>query len=128
MTFEQVATPMHDQVDVENQSGPDDEVLPPIPAAEVLRAEFMEAMGIGADDLAHFIAEEPAIIEPILNREIGLSNDLAHRLGNTFGLGEAFWAEMRNKYGSEQVAFNELKDELLQDYETGVKQDSKAPS
>lgn len=128
MTFEQIATPMHDQVDVENQSVPDDEVLPPIPAAEVLRAEFIEAMGIGADDLAHFIAEEPAIIEQILNREIGLSNELAQLLGNTFGLGEAFWTEMRAKYGSEQVAFDELKDELLQDYETGIKQNGEAPS
>ncbi len=128
MTFEQIATPMHDHVDMENQSAPDDEVLPPIPAAEVLRAEFIEAMGIGADDLAHFIASEPAIIEQILNREIGLSNDLAQRLGNTFGLGETFWTEMRAKYGSEQVAFDELKDELLQDYETGIKQNSKAPS
>ncbi len=121
MTFEQTTTPIYDQMDVEDQSVLGDEVLPPIPAAEVLRTEFMEPMGVDAEDLAHFIAAEPAIIKQILNRDIGLSSELAQRLGNTFGLGDAFWTEMRTKYGSEQVAFSELKDELLQDYETGTK-------
>ncbi len=99
----------------------DDEVLPPIHAGEVLRTEFIEPMGVTAVDLTCMIAVKPTLIEKILNREEGISGDLALRLNNRFGIGTEFWISLQNKYESEHTPFRDLKDELLQDYETGAK-------
>ena len=112
---------MNDKTEVDISPAPDDEVLPPIHAGEVLRTEFIEPMGVNAVDLACMIAVKPALIEKILNREEGISGDLAQRLNNQFGIGTEFWVGMQDKYASEQIAFKDMKNELIQDYETGAK-------
>ena len=112
---------MNDETEANTFAGPEDEVLPPMHAGDVLRTEFIEPMGVNAVDLACMIAVKPALIEKILNREEGISGDLAQRLNNRFGIGTEFWAGMQSKYASDQIAFKDLKNELLQDYETGAK-------
>lgn len=112
---------MDQQINIDQSSALDDEVLPPIHAGDVLRTEFIEPMGVSAIDLACMIAVKPALIEKILNREEGISGDLAQRLNDRFGIGADFWVDMQAKYATDQLAFKDLKNELLQDYETGAK-------
>lgn len=112
---------MDQHINIDRIEAFDDEVLPPIHAGEVLRTEFIEPMGVTAIDLACMVAVNPALIEQILNREEGISGDLAQRLTNRFGMGADFWIAMQKKYETEHVPFEDLKDKLLQDYETGTK-------
>lgn len=112
---------MDQQINIDQVSAFDEEVLPPIHAGDVLRTEFIEPMGVSAVDLACMVAVKPEMIERILNREDGISADLAQRLSNRFGIGDDFWKAMQEKYASEHIAFKDLQDELLQDYKTGTK-------
>lgn len=112
---------MDQQINIEQFSAFDEEVLPPIHAGDVLRTEFIEPMGVSAVDLACMIAVKPELVEKILNREEGISGDLAQRLNNRFGIGAEFWIGLQEKYATDHIAFTDLKDELLQDYETGAK-------
>jgi len=114
---------MEHQLNIEETSASaiDEEILPPIHAGDVLRTEFIEPMGVNATDLACMIAVDPALIEKILIREEGISSDLAQRLNDRFGVGADFWNDMQTKYATDPIAFKDLKDELLQDYETGSK-------
>ncbi|MEM7291462.1 MAG: hypothetical protein AAF412_13995, partial [Pseudomonadota bacterium] len=81
----------------------------------------IEPMGVSAVDLACMVAVEPSLIESILDRQEGISGELAQRLSDRFGVGVEFWEGMQSKYAADQIAFKDLKDELLQDYETGAK-------
>lgn len=113
---------MDQQITIDDASVFEDEVLPPISAGDVIRSEFIEPMGVSAVDLACMLAVKPTLIERILNREEGISGELAQRLSDRFGVGAEFWEGMQSKYATDQIAFKDLKDELLQDYETGAKQ------
>jgi antitoxin HigA-1 len=67
-----------------------------VPPGEILKAEFMEPMGISAYALAkalHF----PGIYEVVRGAR-AISADTALRLGKYFGLPAQFWLNLQNDY------------------------------
>ena len=63
---------------------------------EVLRAEFMEPMGITAYQLAKAV-HSPGIYE-VVREQRAVSADLALRLGKYFGMSPQFWMNLQSDY------------------------------
>lgn len=63
---------------------------------EILKAEFMEPMGVSAYALAKAL-DFPGIYE-VVRGERAISADTAIRLGKYFGLPAQFWLNLQNDY------------------------------
>ncbi len=66
---------------------------------EILKAEFMDPMGVSAYALAKALAF-PGIYE-VVRGERAISADTAIRLGKYFGLPAQFWLNLQNDYDLE---------------------------
>ncbi|MGO9086363.1 MAG: HigA family addiction module antitoxin [Candidatus Sulfotelmatobacter sp.] len=63
---------------------------------EILKAEFMEPMGVSAYALAKAL-DFPGIYD-VVRGERAISADTAIRLGKYFGLAAQFWLNLQNDY------------------------------
>jgi addiction module HigA family antidote len=63
---------------------------------EILKAEFMEPLGVSAYALAKVLGF-PGIYE-VIRGDRGISADTAIRLGKYFGMPAQFWLNLQNDY------------------------------
>lgn len=75
---------------------------------EILKAEFMEPMGISAYQLAKAL-NFPGIYE-VVRGERAISADTAIRLGKYFGLPAQFWLNLQNDYDLRMARRNRIEE------------------
>ncbi|HYD98458.1 MAG TPA: HigA family addiction module antitoxin [Alphaproteobacteria bacterium] len=86
--------------------------IAPIHPGEILRAEFLEPMGVSAYRLAKDIGVPQTRIGEILAGRRAVSADTALRLSRYFGLSERFWINLQAAYDLE-TAKDRLGSRLL---------------
>ena len=70
---------------------------------EILREEFLEPMGVSADELAKRLhVPAPRVNDIVLERR-GISADTAVRLSRFFGTTEQFWLNLQGAYEISRV-------------------------
>ncbi|TRX60654.1 HigA family addiction module antidote protein [Fulvivirga sp. M361] len=70
---------------------------------EVLKEEFLEPMGITAYRLAKSIEVQQIQISRIIKGELGISADMATRLGKFFGNSAEFWMNLNRNHELRKV-------------------------
>ena len=81
--------------------------LRPIHPGEVLRLDFLEALGISQYRLSHDISVPPRRINEIVHGTRRITADTALRLARYFGTSERFWMYLQVRFDLE-----EQKDQL----------------
>lgn len=76
--------------------------LAPIHPGEVLRADFLEPLGISQYRLAHDISVPPRRINEIVHGKRGITADTALRLARYFGTSERFWLNLQTRFDLEE--------------------------
>ncbi|PLP98455.1 HigA family addiction module antitoxin [Cupriavidus pauculus] len=71
---------------------------------EILRAEFLEPMGISQYALARAIDVPPRRINEIVKGERAVSADTAVRLGAYFDMDPQFWMNLQTHYATTMAA------------------------
>lgn len=79
------------------------EVIPNVTPGEVLRAEFMEPLGLSARALARELEVPPNRITAIINGERAITAETAIRLGRRFGISAEFWMNLQTAHDLEEV-------------------------
>jgi antitoxin HigA-1 len=79
------------------------EAIPNITPGEVLRAEFMEPLGLSARALAREIGVPPNRITAIINGERTVTAETAIRLGRRFGTSAEFWMNLQTAHDLEEA-------------------------
>lgn len=77
--------------------------LPNIHPGEVLRAEFLEPMGISQNALARAMGVPPRRINEIVLGKRAITADTALRLARAFGTSESFWMGLQADYDLEEA-------------------------
>ncbi len=72
--------------------------LPPIHPGEILREEFLSALGLSANGLALALRVPATRINDIVNERRGITADTALRLARYFGTTPRFWMNMQASY------------------------------
>ncbi len=85
--------------------------LPPIHPGEILRAEFLEPMGISQYRLAKDISVPPRRINEIVHGKRSITADTALRLGRFFAMSPQFWLNLQTRYDLE-VTEDQLENRL----------------
>ena len=85
--------------------------LTAIHPGEILREDFLEAMGISQYRLAKDISVPPRRINEIVHGLRGITADTALRLARYFGTSERFWLNLQTRYDLE-VEKDRLGDRL----------------
>ena len=75
--------------------------LPPIHPGEILKEEFLEAMGISQYRLAKDISVPPRRINEIVHGKRAITADTALRLGRFFNMSPQFWLNLQTRYDLE---------------------------
>ena len=70
---------------------------------EILKEEFLEPMGITAYRLAKGIEVQQIQISRIIKGELGISADMAVRLGKFFGNSAEFWMNLNRNHELRKV-------------------------
>jgi addiction module HigA family antidote len=70
----------------------------PIHPGEVLREEFMAALGLSANALAHALGVTPARINDIARERRGITADTALRMARYFGTDARSWMNLQAAY------------------------------
>ena len=78
--------------------GPADGTLPPMHPGEVLRAEFLEPLGLSAHALALALRVPANRISAILAAQRAVTADTALRLARHFGTSAGFWLNLQKSY------------------------------
>ncbi len=73
-------------------------VEPGVHPGEVLLKEFLEPLGMSADDLAQRLGVEWAYVDALLRCEDQLTPDLAFRLGAIFRTTPDFWLNLQHAW------------------------------
>lgn len=73
-------------------------VHPPVHPGEMLREEWLEPLGMNANQLAKALGVNRQTIYEILNERRGLSAEMALRLSRWSNMGERFWANLQSQY------------------------------
>lgn len=79
-----------------------DEKLPNIHPGEILKEEFLDAMGISAYRLAKEINVPETRISEIVHGKRSITADTAIRLSKFFGTTAEFWLNLQNLYDLEE--------------------------
>ena len=74
------------------------EKLEPIHPGEILRADFMEPLGLSARALALRLNVPPNRVTSILRGERGISGDTALRFARAFRTTPEFWMNLQQRY------------------------------
>jgi addiction module HigA family antidote len=87
--------------------------LAPVHPGEVLRAEFLEPLGITPYSLAAALHVPRTRIERLVREETSVTVDTALRLGRYFGTSPEFWLNMQSLFDLETVTLEgHLDDEI----------------
>lgn len=73
-------------------------LLDPITPGEILREDFMEALGVSINQLARDLAVPPNRISQIVNGKRAITADTALRLQRYFGVEAQFWLNLQTEY------------------------------
>ena len=79
------------------------ETIPNVTPGDVLRAEFMEPLGLSARALARELGVPPNRITAIINGERIITAETAIRLGSRFGTSAEFWMNLQTAHDLEEV-------------------------
>ena len=71
---------------------------PPVHPGEVLKAEFLDEMGVSAYALAKALCVPPNRITAIVNGERAITAETALRLARFFGTTDCFWMNLQSNY------------------------------
>lgn len=82
--------------------------LPPIHPGEILKIEFLDALGISQYRLAKAMHVSPRRINEIVQGKRGISADTALRLSKALGTSAAFWMNLQSRFDVE-TAEDEVK-------------------
>ena len=74
------------------------ETVPPLHPGEILREEFMKPFALTPAVLAKAAKVPRARIERISREDLGISADMALRLGRLFGIDPQFWLNLQARY------------------------------
>ncbi len=85
--------------------------FPPIHPGEILKAEFLDPMGISQYRLAKDLGVTPRRINEIVLGRRGITADTALRLARFFGMEAQFWMNLQSGYDM-AIAEEELGDRL----------------
>lgn len=77
------------------------EKMPPIHPGEVIKADFLDPMGISQYRLAKDIGVDPRRINEIILGKRAITADTALRLGRYFEIEAEFWMNLQNHYDLE---------------------------
>ena len=83
-----------------------DEKLPNIHTGEILKEEFLDAMGISAYRLAKEINVPETRISEIVHGKRSITADTAIRFSKFFGTTAEFWLNLQNLYDLEEEKNN----------------------
>ncbi len=72
--------------------------LPPLHPGEILREEFLAALGLSAGSLAKACGVPRTRIERIISEDVGISGDTAIRLARVLGTTPQFWMNAQASY------------------------------
>jgi addiction module HigA family antidote len=72
--------------------------LPLITPGEILREEFLDPLGLSANQLAKALRVPANRITGILNGSRGITPETALRLGRYFGTSAEMWVNLQNNY------------------------------
>ncbi|MFQ6614169.1 MAG: HigA family addiction module antitoxin [Fidelibacterota bacterium] len=75
--------------------------IPPIHPGEILKEEFLNAMGITQYKLAKDISVSARRINEIVHGKRSITADTALRLGRYFGMSPQFWINLQAHYDLE---------------------------
>jgi addiction module HigA family antidote len=75
--------------------------IAPIHPGEVLRADFLEPLGLSQYRLAQDISVPPRRINEIVHGARAVTADTALRLGRYFGTSERFWLNLQARFDLE---------------------------
>jgi antitoxin HigA-1 len=84
---------------------------PPMHPGEVLRDEFLIALGLSAGALAKACGVPRTRIERIANEETSITADTALRLGKALGTSAQLWLNLQNEFDM-RTARNRIGKEL----------------
>ena len=85
--------------------------IPPIHPGEILKEEFLDAMGISQYRLSKSIGVTPRRINEVVHGRRAITADTALRLGRYFGMEAEFWLNLQVHYDME-VTEQSLGDRL----------------
>jgi antitoxin HigA-1 len=71
---------------------------PPVHPGEVLKAEFLDEIGVSAYALAKALCVPANRITAIINGERGITAETALRLARFFGTTDCFWTNLQSNY------------------------------
>jgi addiction module HigA family antidote len=72
--------------------------LPPMHPGEMLREEFLKAIGLTPYRVAKACGVPRTRIERIVREELGITADTALRLAKFFGTSVGFWMNLQSRY------------------------------
>lgn len=85
----------------------------PVHPGEVLKAEFLDEMGLSAGRVANAVLVPRTRIERIVRGEMGVTADTAARLAQFFGTSAEFWLNLQHGYDLSVASQDEkLADDL----------------
>jgi addiction module HigA family antidote len=76
----------------------ENELLDPIPPGEILYEDFMNPLGLSANQLARDIDVPPGRISEIVNGKRSITADTALRLGKYFSVSPDIWLNLQADY------------------------------
>lgn len=76
-------------------------LLPPIHPGEILRADFMEPLGLSMNRLALDLRVPVTRIAEIVHKRRGVTPDTALRLARYFNTSPGFWVNLQSAYDLE---------------------------
>jgi|SRR5918997_3566728 addiction module HigA family antidote len=79
----------------------EERVHPPIHPGEMLREEWLEPLGMNANQLAKALGVPRQGIYDIVNEQRGLSAEMALRLARWSGMSPRFWIGLQERYALE---------------------------
>jgi addiction module HigA family antidote len=86
-----------DEIDFADVADPK-ELMPPVTPGEILRDDFMEPLGLSANDLAKALHVPPNRISVILKGTRSITADTALRLARYFGTTPQPWLNLQKNY------------------------------
>jgi addiction module HigA family antidote len=81
-----------------------DSKIPTLPPGEVLREEFLKALGIRQNKLGQDLGVPPRRINEIVQGKRGITADTALRLARYFNMSPQFWLGLQMDYKLDQKA------------------------
>jgi antitoxin HigA-1 len=102
-------------------------LLPPIHPGEILRADFMEPLGLSMNRLALDLRVPVTRIAEIVHERRGITPDTALRLARYFNTSPGFWLNLQSGYDLE-VAQDKLSRVIEREVRPAVFADANAAS